>query len=108
VPKSSSLAARARCRYWRRLLAEIQRIKPLLVVVLGSTAAQSLLGPAFRVTKSRGRPQAWQRIQIVPTVHPSAVLRSDDREQAYADFVADLRAGAELFKTFGHRVPDHP
>jgi DNA polymerase len=84
------------CRPW--LLAEIARLKPSLVVVLGSSAGQSLLGPSFRVTRSRGQAQQWQGIHILPTVHPSSVLRSDDREQAYADLVADLRAGVDLFK----------
>lgn len=94
------------CRPW--LMAELQRVKPQLVVVLGSTAAQSLLGPAFRVTRHRGEPQPWEGIHIVPTVHPSSVLRADDRQRAYAELVADLHAGAELFKSLGARVPDHP
>jgi DNA polymerase len=94
------------CRPW--MVAEIAKLKPALVVVLGSTAAQSLLGPSFRVTRERGQPQPWQGISVLPTVHPSSVLRSDDRKRAYADLVADLRVGAELFKSSGGRVPAHP
>ncbi len=94
------------CRPW--LLAELERIKPKLVILMGSAAAQSLLGPAFRVTQHRGQPQVWQGFCVLPTVHPSSVLRSDDRELAYSEFVADLRTAAELFKGMVRRVPDHP
>jgi DNA polymerase len=73
------------------------------VVVLGAVAAQSLLGPSFRVTRQRGvllpwpdsaqRPQDFPGAsgQLVATIHPSAVLRADDREAAYQGLVSDLR-----------------
>ena len=84
------------CRPW--LLAELDAVRPDLVVFLGATAAQSLLGTTFKVTQQRGevleipdRPE-----QAVATVHPSSVLRSDDREAAYRDLVADLRAAASV------------
>jgi DNA polymerase len=84
------------CRPW--LLAELDTVRPDLVVLLGATAAQSLLGTGFRVTKERGRvvelPDRAER--AVATVHPSAVLRSDDREAAYRDLVADLRSAAAI------------
>lgn len=88
------------CRPW--LVAELNRVRPEIVVVLGSVAAQSLLGPAFRVTRSRGELLPWPQAtpdpsefpgaqgRLVATVHPSAVLRADDREAAYKDFLKDL------------------
>jgi DNA polymerase len=85
------------CRPW--LLAELDAVRPDLVVLLGATAAQSLLGTGFRVTKERGRVVELpdRAVRAVATVHPSAVLRSDDREAAYRDLVADLRfAASEL------------
>ncbi len=83
------------CRPW--LEAEIGRVDPSLVVVLGATAGKSLLGSGFRVTKERGvvfereTPAGTRR--FLATIHPSAILRMDAalREQGYADFVADLR-----------------
>jgi DNA polymerase len=89
------------CRPW--LVAEFAGVEPEVVVVLGATAAQSLLGPSFRVTRSRGvllpwpdsaqRPQDFPGAsgQVVATIHPSAVLRADDREAAYQGLVSDLR-----------------
>ncbi|GAB1515887.1 UdgX family uracil-DNA binding protein [Actinophytocola sp. KF-1] len=84
------------CRPW--LLAELDSVRPDLVVFLGATAAQSLLGTTFKVTQQRGEvlaiPDRPER--AVATVHPSSVLRSDDREAAYRDLVADLRAAASV------------
>ena len=83
------------CRPW--LTAEIARVRPALVVVLGATAGKSLLGSTFRVTKDRGvvfeRETAAGPQRFLATIHPSAILRmdADVREQGYADFVADLR-----------------
>ncbi|KDN20966.1 UdgX family uracil-DNA binding protein [Amycolatopsis rifamycinica] len=88
------------CRPW--LLAELRAVRPELVLLLGATAAQSLLGPKFRLTAHRGEPlEAPEELAgLVPTavatVHPSAVLRAPDRDEAYAGFVADLRAAAKL------------
>jgi DNA polymerase len=84
------------CRPW--LLAELRAVRPELVVFLGATAAQALLGPKFRVTAHRGEPVeppedvAGLVPAAVATVHPSAVLRAPDRDEAYAAFVADLTA----------------
>jgi uracil-DNA glycosylase len=82
------------CRPW--LLAELDTVRPDLVVFLGAVAAQSLLGTGFKVTKERGKvidlPDRPAR--AVATVHPSSVLRSDDRETAYQGLVADLKAAA--------------
>jgi uracil-DNA glycosylase len=87
------------CRPW--LLAELDSVRPELVVFLGATAAQSLLGTGFKVTKERGRvvelPDRPER--AVATVHPSSVLRSDDRETAYQELVADLKSAAAVLGT---------
>jgi uracil-DNA glycosylase family protein len=83
------------CRPW--LDAELAVIKPRVLVCLGAVAAQGLLGRGVRVTQDRGRPLDSELAELVfVTVHPSAILRADDadRDQAYADFVADLKAVA--------------
>lgn len=92
------------CRPW--LVAEFAALRPEIVVALGATAAKALLGPAFRVTRSRGVLMPWPESaqepadfptasgQILATVHPSAVLRADDRDEAFAGLVADLRVVA--------------
>lgn len=78
------------CAPW--LQAELAAIEPQVVVVLGASAARSLLGASFRVTKQRGQPvDLMDGTTAVATIHPSAVLRSDDREAAYESLVADLR-----------------
>ncbi len=84
------------CRPW--LIAELDSVRPDLVVFLGATAAQSLLGTKFKVTQQRGEVVAIpdRQERAVATVHPSSVLRSDDREAAYRDLVADLRAAASV------------
>jgi DNA polymerase len=82
------------CLPW--LTAELHAIKPDLVVCLGAIAAHAVFGSDFRLTEHRGElldppettPGSWQ---VMATVHPSAVLRAQDREQAYADFVHDLK-----------------
>jgi uracil-DNA glycosylase len=81
------------CRPW--LEAELEAIKPELLVLLGSTAAQSLLGAHFRITKERGQPMEtdWAPWTMA-TYHPSALLRSTHQpggEQLREDFLADLR-----------------
>jgi uracil-DNA glycosylase family protein len=84
------------CRPW--LDAELDRIKPRAVGLLGATAAKAVLGPSFRVSKQRGE---LLEVEIaaaaVATYHPSAVLRAsdEDRREAYGDLVADLRVLAE-------------
>ncbi|HEX6499559.1 MAG TPA: UdgX family uracil-DNA binding protein [Micromonosporaceae bacterium] len=94
------------CRPW--LVAEFAQLKPEAVVVLGATAASALLGPSFRVTRSRGVVMPWpdsapdpteypahEGAFLVATIHPSAVLRADDRETVYQGFVSDLRVVAQ-------------
>jgi uracil-DNA glycosylase family protein len=81
------------CRPW--LEGEVARVQPELIVLLGATAAQAILGSQFRVTRERGN---VRRTSLGPpalaTIHPSAVLRaptSEDRAAALAGLVADLR-----------------
>jgi DNA polymerase len=92
------------CRPW--LVAEFALLQPQLVVLLGATAGKALLGPSFRVTQSRGRLMPWPasaqhpadfpvaEIQALATIHPSAVLRADDRDTAYRSLVDDLKVAA--------------
>jgi uracil-DNA glycosylase family protein len=89
------------CNPW--LQEEIRLVKPRVVVALGATAAQALLGKQFRVTQDRGKP--IQRgtdfaEAVVATVHPSAVLRApaDAREEARREFFADLKKVAAYLK----------
>ncbi len=84
------------CRPWLEL--ELELIGPRVVVCLGATAAQALLGPNFKVTRQRGRFVDWPYAPLaMATVHPSAILRvgePDDREAAFAGLVADLQVAA--------------
>ena len=84
------------CHPW--LEEEIKVTKPSVIVVLGATAAQSLLGKQFRVTRQRGKPvMSDLATTVIATVHPSSVLRApaDEREQARREFFADIRAVAK-------------
>lgn len=88
-PRASEIEA---CHPW--LEAELALVKPAIVVCLGATAAQALLGATFRLTKNRGKffPHA-QAPAITATVHPSSILRAPDAEQRHAhyrEFVQDL------------------
>jgi uracil-DNA glycosylase len=72
-------------------------VAPRALVLLGATAAQSLLGRQFRVTRQRGEPVETELAEIVvATVHPSSILRAQDadREREFAAFVDDLRVVA--------------
>ncbi|MGW5229199.1 UdgX family uracil-DNA binding protein [Nocardia niigatensis] len=71
--------------------AELQAIRPRLVVCLGSIAAQALFGPSFRVTAERGRFIPHAGYLVLVTVHPASVLRSPERDRAYTEFVEDLK-----------------
>lgn len=97
-PNSLEIAA---CRAW--LDAEIEVIKPKVIVCLGATAAQSLLGRGFRVTKQRGRDVSFRDdIQIAATVHPPSILRAPDAESRHREmqlFVDDLRVIAKFVHT---------
>jgi DNA polymerase len=81
------------CRPW--LEAELACVRPRALVLLGATAAQSVLGKTFRVTQDRGKPlDCGLAGLVIATIHPSAVLRSTDREDTFAELVADLRVAA--------------
>jgi uracil-DNA glycosylase family protein len=85
------------CRPW--LEAELAVVKPRILVLLGATAAQSLLGRQFRVTQHRGElVESDLAAAVTATIHPSAILRGEpeEREQQFAAFVADLRFVASL------------
>jgi probable DNA metabolism protein len=99
-PNAREMAA---CRPW--LEAEIATVRPKLIVCLGATAAQSLMGPQFRITRDRGQifdDTPWAPA-VIATNHPSAILRvpdADARAEAYAHFVADLK----IVKEQMHRI----
>jgi uracil-DNA glycosylase len=88
------------CRPW--LEAELEVIEPEVLVCLGATAAQSLLGRSFRISKQHGK---WVESDFAPwtmaTFHPSALLRAPDeaaRRQMYGEFVSDLKVVARKLK----------
>ncbi|HEV7671984.1 MAG TPA: UdgX family uracil-DNA binding protein [Thermoanaerobaculia bacterium] len=88
------------CLPW--LEAELALVKPKIVVCLGATAAQALMGPAFRVTRDRGQffETPWAP-SLTATIHPSAVLRMPDdekRREAFDALVADLARVTERLK----------
>jgi DNA polymerase len=107
TPDAAEIGA---CRPW--LVAEFALLDPEVVVALGATAGRALFGPSFRVTRSRGvllpwpgsaaHPEEFVRSEdgardgalALATLHPSAVLRADDRDAAYDGLVADLRVAA--------------
>jgi uracil-DNA glycosylase len=85
------------CRPW--LEAELAVVKPRVLVLLGATAAQSLLGRQFRVTQNRGELLESDLAEAVTaTVHPSSILRGEpeEREANFAAFVDDLKVVAKL------------
>ncbi len=97
--KPSGLEIRA-CRPWME--AEINLIQPQIIVCLGATAAQSILGASYRLTKERGQfvRNSWAP-HVTSTVHPSAILRAPDEAQRhleYERFVADLEKVHRLWK----------
>lgn len=86
------------CRPWLEL--ELETVSPRGIVLLGATAAQSLLGRDFRVTRSRGRLLESDLADVVlATIHPSAVLRADDRDEAFAGLVDDLGVAAAALRS---------
>jgi DNA polymerase len=82
------------CRPW--LEAELAAVKPRALVLMGATAGQSVLGKTFRVTQHRGVEIPSDLAELVTaTIHPSAVLRGEDRDELFAGLVEDLRFVAE-------------
>jgi uracil-DNA glycosylase len=94
-PSSNEIVA---CRQW--LDAEIASIKPAVIVCLGATAAQALLGKTFRVRTRRGEfIESHLAPHVMATVHPSSILRARDEESRHNEerkFVADLKRVAKL------------
>ena len=94
-PSASEIAA---CRAW--LDAEIAAIQPAVIVCLGATAAQALLGKTFRVTASRGQfVESVLAPHLTATVRPSSILRAPDDETCHNEerkFVKDLKRIAKL------------
>ena len=88
------------CRPW--LVEELRLVDPEVIVCLGATATKALLGSAVRVTKDRGalmeRDTTLGPRQFLVTIHPSAVLRADDRDAAYDGLVADLKVAASVLR----------
>ena len=101
-PNSIEIAA---CRPW--LNAEIEVVKPHVIVALGATAAQALLGRDFKVTQRRGELIGSELAPyIVATVHPSSILRAPDddtRHDEMAKFVDDLRQVAKALRNVERR-----
>jgi len=97
-PNAAEMAA---CRPW--LNAELDALQPKVLVALGATAAQALLGRQFRVTKQRGVPvESDLAPHVIATVHPSSILRQEtdeDREAAMKAFVDDLKVVAKLLRS---------
>ena len=98
------------CRPW--LDAELARLSPRVVVTLGATAGQALFGASFRIGAVRGDQLSWRRepdageLTVVPTVHPSSVIRvqGPEHDEAYAALVRDLQVAAALLS----RLPRPP
>jgi uracil-DNA glycosylase family protein len=91
------------CRHW--LETELALVAPDVVVALGATAAESMMGPIFRITESHG--QIWETPwshAFIATFHPAALLRtpSDQRDQMFEDFVADLKVAAHALRHAPH------
>ena len=96
-PRASEVKA---CRPW--LEAELRAVKPQIVVCLGATAAQSVLGPQFKLMQNRGKVVVSALSEhVVATIHPSAVLRAPDsegRRAAYESLVEDLKVVAKALQ----------
>jgi DNA polymerase len=105
-PNAAELRA---CSPW--LQEEIRLVRPKVIVALGATAAQALLGKEFRVTQQRGKPMPSDVADaIIATVHPSAVLRAPEgeRERARHEFVADLKRVAAYLRRRNAKVAGSP
>ena len=97
IHKKPNVREVAACRPW--LEAEISLVKPKVIVCLGATAAQALLGPQFRVSKQRGQfIESTLAPYIVATVHPSSILRAPDetRRDEKRKFIDDLKKVARV------------
>ena len=90
-PNAREVAA---CRAWWE--AELALVAPQILCCLGATAAQAVFGSSFRVTRQRGSFMTLPSgVEATSTLHPSAVLRAENRDEVYVGVVADLRAVAQ-------------
>jgi len=100
IHKKPSMREIHACRPW--LEAELETVRPEVIVCLGATAAQSLLGSGFKITQSHGEVHVKEGLPpIIPTLHPSAILRArteEDRQRYIKIFMDDLRRVTELLK----------
>ncbi|MEW2456308.1 UdgX family uracil-DNA binding protein [Streptomyces albus] len=103
IHKPPTLRETAACGPW--LAAELALTEPDVLVVLGATAGKALFGSSFRVTRERGtcteRELHGRTERVVPTIHPSAILRAGgdkERREAYEGFLSDLRVVARLLE----------
>jgi len=103
-PRSYEIQA---CRPW--LDAELNVVKPEVLVCLGASAAQALLGRAFRVTRDRGKLiPSDLAARVIATVHPSSILRAQDeasRHSQLESFIKDLREVASLIHGMRTKAP---
>jgi DNA polymerase len=101
IHKKPSLKEIRACRPW--LDAELETLHPKLIICLGATAAQGLLGSSFKITQQHGKLQQMPGLPpIIATVHPSAILRApteEDRHRQRATFVEDLRIAAAFARS---------
>jgi uracil-DNA glycosylase len=106
-PNASEIAA---CRPW--IDAEIERIRPKAIICLGATAAQALIGRAFRVSRDRGKLISSKLAPLVTaTVHPSSILRAPDSQTRHAEserFVLDLKRIAQRLPPSALAKPADP
>jgi uracil-DNA glycosylase len=105
IHKSPSRVHVAACGPW--LVAELEMVRPTGVLLLGGTAGKALYGAGFRVGDARGRRRPWPEDiggsvrsshvpeWVVTTTHPSAILRSRNRDEDYAALLRDLRVVAD-------------
>ncbi|GAA5116825.1 UdgX family uracil-DNA binding protein [Pseudonocardia adelaidensis] len=84
------------CRHW--LDGELAAVRPAALATLGAVAGKALMGSGFAITKERGKVLEWEGHRLVPTVHPSSILRGppEARDEALDALVADLRVAAGL------------
>jgi len=101
IHKKPGVREIAACRPW--LDAEIETIQPDVLVILGATAAQSILGASFRVSEQRGKlVDSPFPFRVIATVHPSSILRATDdetRRREYEQFVADLKVVSKVLRS---------
>jgi DNA polymerase len=85
------------CRPW--LEAELTLVEPAVIVTLGASASQSILGSEIRVTRDHGEIFEWEGLRVIPTLHPSAALRApeaEDRQRIRRQIVEDLRRARDV------------